>query len=127
MTQDSLSLLLTKIRNGYKYKNHYIIHDNTKITKTVVQLLYLHGLLKGYRVINTKLYIYLKFHDIRPVVTSITRISRPGFKKFATVSTLKNIQINHTHLAVLSTVHGIMSHTVAIQHNVGGEFLFIIS
>lgn len=126
-TQDSLSLLLTKIRNGYKYRNHSIIHDNTKITKTIVQLLYLHGFLKGFRVISNKLYIYLKFHDVHPVVTSITRMSRPGFKKYITVSALKSIQRNHPYLVVLSTVHGIMSHTVAIKHNVGGEFLFILS
>nr|YP_009004115.1 ribosomal protein S8 [Tsukubamonas globosa]BAO51957.1 ribosomal protein S8 [Tsukubamonas globosa] len=127
ITQDSLSLLLTKIRNGFKYRNHYIIHQNTKINKDVVQLLYLHGFLRGYRLLNNNLYIYPKFNDVNPVLRSIKRVSRPGFKKYITVAALKELQISQPNFIVVSTVNGIMSHDSAIQQNLGGEFLFIVS
>lgn len=125
-TQDSLSLLLTKIRNGFKYRSHCVMHKNTKMANNVVQLLYLHGYLRGFRVNSTDIVIYPKFNDLVPVLRTIKRISRPGFKKYINVAKLHDIQMQQPCFIVVSTTKGLMSHHAAVKSNLGGEFLFII-
>jgi ribosomal protein S8 len=127
ITQDSLSLLLTKLRNGFMYRTHCVVHQNTKMSYSVVHLLYMHGYLRGFRVCNNMLYIYPKFTDIDSVIRSIQRVSRPGFKKYITVAALKNFEFNQSSFIVVSTTSGLMSHHAAIKKNLGGEFLFLIS
>jgi ribosomal protein S8 len=87
-----------------------------------------------------KLTILLKnLYSRNSIIDSIYFISKPGHKVYVRVNNLKKIighQLNYFNnnskskgnlgLVVLNTSLGLLSHTQAIKHNVGGELICII-
>jgi small subunit ribosomal protein S8 len=60
-----------------------------------------------------------------PVIRSLRRVSRPGLRKYASVSELPRV-INGLGVAIVSTSKGVMTDKEARQLNIGGEVLCYI-
>ena len=68
--------------------------------------------------------IALKYHPVTktPAIKEITRISKPGLRKYTGVSTLPRV-LNGLGVAIISTSKGMMNEKEAKVQNVGGEVI----
>ena len=69
--------------------------------------------------------IELKYHDGKPVIKEINRVSKPGRRVYSSVSGM-NLVKNGLGISILSTPKGVMSDRSARTNNVGGEVLCIV-
>ena len=74
---------------------------------------------------NKRLSIELKYHDGRPVIDRIERISRPGLRIYRGKDELPKV-LGGLGVAVVSTPQGIMSDKQARAAGTGGEVLFVV-
>jgi small subunit ribosomal protein S8 len=114
-------MLLTKIRNGQKYKSFQISHPYSHFLFDVVQILYHQGYIRGYYVQTDKIFVLLKYINNQPVLRAIKRISKPSKKIYWSLENLKTVKYQGTF--ILSTNKGILSDKSSIQSAVGGELL----
>jgi small subunit ribosomal protein S8 len=118
---DPLSNLFSSIKNGYLSKKTKISQPNTNQNKIIINLLIKEGFIKSYRIISQfQLEIFLKYKNNKPVLTNITKISKPGRRIY-----MKNKDLfskNHQFF-LLSTSYGIVTNIQAKQLNLGGEVI----
>jgi small subunit ribosomal protein S8 len=119
--KDPLSNLFSSIKNGYLSKKTKISQPNTNQNKIIINLLIKEGFIKSYRIISQfQLEIFLKYKNNKPVLTNITKISKPGRRIY-----MKNKDLfskNHQFF-LLSTSYGIVTNIQAKQLNPGGEVI----
>ena len=69
--------------------------------------------------------IYLKYHEEKPVIRHLERISRPGRRRYVGKDEIPRVR-NGLGMAILSTPVGMVSDRTARQQGVGGEVLALI-
>jgi small subunit ribosomal protein S8 len=74
---------------------------------------------------KSTLSIELKYHEGRPVIDRIERISRPGLRIYRGKDELPKV-LGGLGVAVVSTPKGIMSDRQARAAGTGGEVLFVV-
>jgi small subunit ribosomal protein S8 len=72
------------------------------------------------------LVISLKYHQGRPVITQLDRVSRPGLRVYKSKDKLPKIK-EGLGVAIVSTSSGVMSDREARRQNLGGEILCYVS
>ena len=70
----------------------------------------------------SELKIELKYHEGRPVISEIQRVSTPGRRVYSGIKEMTRIY-NGLGIAILSTPRGVLSDNEARVANVGGEVL----
>jgi small subunit ribosomal protein S8 len=93
----------------------------------LLDVLKLEGFIRGYAEVEMKgrpreFEIELKYHEGRPVIRELTRISTPGRRVYNSVDELKPHR-GGLGISIVSTPQGVMSDTDARAKNVGGEVL----
>lgn len=124
---DPLGDMLTRIRNGQRANKSVISSPASLLRQNVLDVLTREGYIRGYERINVRagideLKIELKYHEGRPVINEIFRISTPGRRVYSKVKDLPKVY-NGLGISVISTPSGVMSDHEARQANVGGEVL----
>src|SRR5215469_16293962 len=123
---DPIGDLLARIRNGQLRGMAKITSPNSRQRTRVLDVLQAEGFIRGYAEIEfqgkRELEIELKYHEGRPVIRDLKRISTPGRRVYASVKDLKPHR-NGLGLAIVSTPQGVMTDTNARDKNVGGEIL----
>ncbi|EJW20610.1 hypothetical protein IMCC14465_16380 [alpha proteobacterium IMCC14465] len=124
---DPLGDMLTRIRNAQMRGKSSVISPSSKLRRWVLDVLKDEGYIRGYsekQFIGTmgELEIELKYHEGRPVIQEIQRVSKPGRRVYSSVKTMPVVQ-NGLGISILSTPKGVMSDTAARENNVGGEVL----
>jgi small subunit ribosomal protein S8 len=124
---DPIGDLLSRIRNGQLRGLAKIKSPNSRLRVRLLDVLQAEGFIRGYAEVEFKtgareLEIELKYHEGRPVIRELKRVSTPGRRVYASVKELKP---HHQGLGVsiVSTPQGLMTDTVAREKNVGGEVL----
>jgi small subunit ribosomal protein S8 len=69
--------------------------------------------------------IYLKYHDGKPVIRHLERVSRPGRRQYVAKDEIPRVR-NGLGMAILSTSSGVLSDTAARERGVGGEVLALV-
>ena len=69
--------------------------------------------------------LYLKYHEDRPVIRDLQRVSRPGRRTYASVKELPRVR-GGMGMAIVSTSRGMMSDREARAQNVGGEVMAVV-
>jgi small subunit ribosomal protein S8 len=69
-----------------------------------------------------ELVVELKYHEGQPVISRVTRVSKPGRRVYAAIQTLGRVH-NGLGISILSTSKGVLSDAEARLQNVGGEVL----
>ena len=69
--------------------------------------------------------IYLKYHEEKPVIRHLARISRPGRRRYVGKDEIPRVR-NGLGMAILSTPVGMVSDRTARQQGVGGEVLALV-
>lgn len=124
---DPIGDLLSRIRNGQTRGLAKITTPASKLRARVLEVLRDEGYIRGYAEVQFKsgpkqFEVELKYHEGRPVIRELTRISKPGRRVYNSVNELKPYR-GGLGISILSTPQGVMSDSVAREKNVGGEVI----
>ena len=127
---DSISDLLTRIRNGAKSKKREVNIPSCRLGIEVVKILREEGYVKNYKVIEDSkqgiLNVTLKYtEDNKSVISGIKRVSKPGRRIYAKKDNLPRV-LGGLGMAVVSTSRGIMTAREAQRLGVGGEVICFV-
>lgn len=124
---DPISDLLTRIRNGQLRGMSKVKSPNSRLRIRVLDVLQAEGFIRGYAEVELKggqreLEIELKYHEGRPVIRELRRVSKPGRRVYTSVKELTPYR-QGLGVSIVSTPQGVMSDSSAREKNVGGEVL----
>jgi small subunit ribosomal protein S8 len=124
---DPIGDLLSRIRNGQLRGLAKIKSPNSRLRARLLDVLQAEGFIRGYAEVEFKtgmreLEIELKYHEGRPVIRELKRVSTPGRRVYASVKELKPHR-QGLGVSIVSTPQGVMTDTAAREKNVGGEVL----
>jgi len=128
MITDPIGDLLTRIRNGQLRGTAKIKSPNSRLRVRLLDVLQEEGYIRGYAEVEFKesgrkeLEIELKYHEGRPVIRELKRISTPGRRVYASVKEMKPHR-QGLGVSIISTPQGVMTDSNAREKNVGGEVL----
>jgi len=125
---DPIGDLLARIRNGQLRGTAKIKSPNSRLRVRLLDVLQQEGFIRGYAEVEFKetgrkeLEIELKYHEGRPVIRELKRVSTPGRRVYAGVKDLKPHR-QGLGVSIVSTPQGVMTDSNAREKNVGGEVL----
>ena len=124
---DPIGDLLARIRNGQLRGMAKIKSPNSRLRVRLLDVLQAEGYIRGYAEVEFKsggseLEIELKYHEGKPVIRELKRVSTPGRRVYASVTELKPHR-QGLGLSIISTPQGVMTDSTAREKNVGGEVL----
>ena len=126
---DPIADYLTRIRNAVKAKHRRVDIPSSNLKKAITQLLVDKNFITGFTVLEDKkqniIRISLKYHNGKPVISGMDRISKPGIRTYRGAQEMPRV-LGGLGVAVISTSRGVMSDAQAKKENVGGEVLAYI-
>ena len=131
MITDSLSDMLTRIRNANLVRHQLVQISYTKINLAVANILKEEGYIKDFEQITENnedhLLLCLKYkkNHREPVINMIKRVSKPGLRTYVGKKNLPSI-LGNLGIAIISTSNGVMTNNKARQLGIGGEVLCYI-
>jgi small subunit ribosomal protein S8 len=125
MTNDLISDLLTRIRNASNASLSTFIVPRTKVSISILHLLFVEGFISGYYIKNSKsIEVRIAYTYNKAIISQLKRISKPSNRVYWSVRSLKRImKAEPLSFYILSTNQGIVSSTFASLYNVGGEVI----
>ena len=131
MVTDTISDMLTRIRNANSVHHHMVQIPMTKMNINIANVLKSEGFISDFEIleheVNPFLLISLKYKGTKqiPVITKIKRVSKPGLRIYAGCKDLPDV-LGNLGIAIISTSSGIMSNIQARKLGIGGEILCYI-
>lgn len=131
MINDTISDMLTRIRNAILSKHQIVQVPSTKITKNVLKVLKEEGFIHNFEEIKENLRNYLiislkyKGKNKESIITELKRISKPGLRVYVNHKELPKV-LGGIGIAIISTSKGIMSDRYARHLRLGGEVICYI-
>ncbi len=130
MSNDTLSDMLTRIRNAAAVGHPTVAVKQSKMTERVAQILKEEGYLDAFQVIDAEgkkaLSLTLRYSGERrartPAVSNLKRISKPGKRIYVPKTGIPRV-LSGMGIAILSTPKGVMTGSAARRLGVGGEVL----
>ena len=116
-----LSNLFSSISNNNNLFKSYLIVPKQKQSIQIIDLLFQEGLVRRYKVLNNKIYIFLKYKDNLPLIKKINLISSSKRRQFIKIKEVQKLPFDKIYL--LSTSKGIVTHIEAQKINLGGELI----
>src|SRR5258706_4164162 len=125
---DPIGDLLARIRNGQLRGLAKVSTPASSLRGRLLDVLKLEGFIRGYAEVEMKgrpreFEIELKYHEGRPVIRGLTRISTPGRRVYNSVDELKPHRAC-LGISILSTPPSVMSDFHARAKNVRGGVRF---
>ena len=127
MVTDTISDILTRIRNAILVKHQIVEIPITKISKAIVTILKEEDFIENFKIFDEKIIIYLRYKGKlrKPIISKIKRISKPGLRVYSNSKNLPKI-LNNLGIAIVSTSSGVMTNIKAKKLGIGGEILCYI-
>ena len=131
MVNDTISDILTRIRNANMVKHQIVQIPSTKMSLAIVNILKEEGFIEdfeSYDENNKKcLLISLKYigKSRQSVITKIERVSKPGLRVYKNAKQLPKV-LDDLGIAIISTSKGVMTNLKAKELGIGGEVLCYI-
>ena len=125
---DTISDMLTRIRNASIVKHQTTNLPATKMTRSIATVLKSEGYVGDYEEvgegIDKKLVLTLKYKgkNRQPLITALKRVSKPGLRVYSNHKDLPKV-LGGIGIAVISTSSGIMTDREARKQGLGGEVL----
>tara|TARA_R100001440_G_scaffold75658_1_gene103456 strand:- start:15530 stop:15916 length:387 start_codon:yes stop_codon:yes gene_type:complete len=123
--QDTLADMITRIRNGQMASKADVTMPSSKMKVSVAQVLKDEGYVADFSVsadVKPELTVTLKYFEGKPVIESITRVSRPSLRRYKGAGELPKVS-GGLGIAIVSTSKGVMTDRAARQAGVGGEVI----
>ncbi len=131
MVTDTISDMLTRIRNATMVKHQIVQIPATKMSLAIASILKEEGFIEdfeSYTENNFKYFlISLKYigKSRQPVICKIKRVSKPGLRVYSNSKELPRI-LDNLGIAIISTSNGVMTNLKAKELGIGGEVLCYI-
>ena len=131
MVTDTISDMLTRIRNAHMVKHQVVQIPATKMSMAITKILKEEGFIEdfdNYTEDNKKyLIISLKYigKTRTPVISKIERVSKPGLRIYSNSKKLPKV-LDNLGIAIISTSKGVMTNLKAKELGIGGEVLCYI-
>ena len=128
MVNDTISDMLTRLRNANLAKHQIVEVPSTKMTRNIASILLEEGFIQSFEEIgenfNAQLLLSLKYKgkNRQPVITALRRVSKPGLRVYANRKELPRV-LGGLGIAVMSTSQGVMTDRKARHQGLGGEVL----
>lgn len=124
---DPIGDMLTRIRNAQERGKSKVAVPHSKLRENVLNVLQGEGFIRGFAVVQqgnnkAEIEVELKYFDGAPVIRELRRVSKPGRRVYASVTSMPTV-FNGLGISILSTPKGVMSDADARAQNVGGEVL----
>ena len=131
MVTDTISDMLTRIRNANMVKHQIVQIPETKMSLAIAKILCEEGFIEDFENYqeNSRKYLLLSLKytgkSRKPVICKIERVSKPGLRVYAGSKKLPRI-LDNLGIAILSTSKGVMTNLKAKELGIGGEVLCYI-
>lgn len=131
MVTDTISDMLTRIRNATLVKHQIVQIPTTKMALAITLILKNEGFIKDFKEFTegsfNYILIFLKYKGKKrqPVISKITRISTSGSRVYANSKNLPRV-LGDLGIAIISTSKGVMTNLRARELGIGGEVLCYI-
>jgi small subunit ribosomal protein S8 len=128
---DTISDMLTRIRNACAVRHPTTQVPTTKITRSIASVLKEEGFIESFEEtgegVNKFLVIALKYKDKnrQPIINRLQRVSKPGLRVYSNSKDLPRV-LGGIGIAIVSTSQGIMTDREARRQKIGGEILCYI-
>ncbi len=125
---DTISDMLTRIRNACLVRHPTTVVPTTKMTLNIAQVLKNEGFIEDFEEagegIQKHLVISLKYKGKSrlPIINTLERVSKPGLRVYSNCKNLPKV-LGGIGVAIISTSKGIMTDKEARRQKVGGEVL----
>ena len=131
MINDTISDLLTRIRNANLVKHQIVQIPCSKMSRAIIQILKDEGFVENFEeyIENDKNYLLISLKYIgksrQSVISKIERISKPGLRVYVGTKQLPKV-LDNLGIAIISTSKGVMTNHKARKLGIGGEVLCYI-
>jgi small subunit ribosomal protein S8 len=125
MMSDPIADMLTRVRNAQSASKVDVTMPSSKLKNAIAKVLQDEGYIAGFSTdgaAKPSLTITLKYHEGRPVIDEIKRVSRPGLRIYKNKDEIPKI-LNGLGVAIVSTSAGVMSDREARASGRGGEII----
>lgn len=128
MVTDTISDVLTRIRNATMVKHQIVKIPLTKMSIAIIQILKQEGFIEDYEKYNEKnrnyIIVSLRYDEEshESIICKIERVSKPGLRVYTNYKNLP-VVLNDLGIAIMSTPKGVITNIKAREEKVGGEVL----
>lgn len=128
--QDPIADMFTRIRNAQAVAHEQVSMPVSKVKTAIASLLKEEGYIADYQLeqVDNKptLNIQLKYHQGKPVIAMLKRVSRPGLRVYKNANTLPKV-MGGLGVCIVSTSQGLMSDRKARNLSHGGEIIGLVA
>ena len=131
MVNDTISDMLTRIRNANMVKHQIVQIPSTKMSLAITKILKDEGYIEDFEQYseNNKNYLLISLKYMgksrQPVICKLKRVSKPGLRVYSSSKELPKV-LNNLGIAIVSTSKGVMTNLKAKELGIGGEVLCYI-
>jgi small subunit ribosomal protein S8 len=122
---DPVADMLTRIRNAQSVAKKQVQMPSSKLKVAIAQVLKEEGYIDSFEVnqeAKRTLTISLKYHNGKPVIDKMKRVSRPGLRVYVSRPKLPEV-MSGLGIAIISTSSGVMTDRAARKMGQGGEVI----
>ena len=131
MVTDTISDMLTRIRNATMVKHQIVQIPVTKMSIAIATILKEEGFIEDFESYTEEKWDYLLLSlkytgkSRNSVISEIKRISKPGLRVYSNSKELPKV-LDNLGIAIMSTSQGVMTNFKAKELGIGGEVLCYI-
>ena len=130
--QDPIADALTRIRNAQAVGHKSVSMPASKLLTAILTVLQTEGYIRDFTEeavegsdVKKMIVVRLKYHEGRPVIDTISRVSTPGRKQYVGARELPK-EKEGLGIVIISTSQGVMTTHQAEKLGLGGELLVAI-
>ncbi|CAG0948389.1 30S ribosomal protein S8 [Methylophilaceae bacterium] len=127
---DPIADMLTRIRNAQSVNKPTVSMPSSKLKTAIAGVLKDEGYIDDFAVQTAdgkaQLNISLKYYAGRPVIETISRVSRPGLRVYRGSQDIPKV-MNGLGVTIVSTSKGVMTDRKALAAGIGGEVLCVVA
>lgn len=127
--QDTIADMLTRLRNAQAVNIKQVCLPASKLKAAILNVLQEEGYIEHFAEETDgkkkNLVVSLKYHEGRPVIEKIHRVSKPGLRVYKRCAQIPVVRAG-MGITILSTPKGVMTGKAARSMRCGGELLCIV-
>ena len=129
MMTDPIADMLTRVRNASAAGHKRVDMPVSKLKTEIARILKENHFVQDYKVLDDGghgvLRLYLRYHEDKPVIRNVERVSRPGRRVYKPAADLPRVR-GGLGIAIVSTSKGMMTDKQARANKVGGEVMALV-